>query len=154
MSLDVFLTLEGEKTARYAGPGSGIFVRENGQTKEISLEEWNAKHPGQEPVVLRGMPEEDGRVYSANITHNITEMANRAGLYMALWRPEEMGYTEAYQLIEPLEEGLKRLLRDPDYFRKFNAANGWGTYEVLVEFVENYLAVCKEFPGALVEVSR
>ena len=30
--------------------GSGIFVRENGVTKEITEEEWYKKNPGREPV--------------------------------------------------------------------------------------------------------
>lgn len=32
------------------GINSGIFVRENGMTKEISREEWDRRNPGREPV--------------------------------------------------------------------------------------------------------
>ena len=34
--------------------GSGIFVRRNGATVEISREEWDAMHPGEEPVTVIG----------------------------------------------------------------------------------------------------
>ena len=43
MSLDVHLTVPGIKMKR---SGSGIFVRENGQTKEVNWSEWYAAHPG------------------------------------------------------------------------------------------------------------
>ena len=38
--------------------------------------------------------------------------------------------------------------------RAFDAANGWGSYEHLIEFVSNYLAACEENPEAEIEVSR
>jgi len=41
-------------------------------------------------------------VYDANITHNLGEMADEAGVYKHLWRPEEIGLTKAAELIEPL----------------------------------------------------
>lgn len=34
--------------------GSGIFVRENGTSVEITEEEWNRRNPGREPVRYRG----------------------------------------------------------------------------------------------------
>ena len=42
MSLDVYLIT---KESQIKKASSGIFVRENGQTKEITQEEWNAKNP-------------------------------------------------------------------------------------------------------------
>lgn len=93
-------------------------------------------------------------VYTSNITHNLNLMADEAGIYKHLWRPLGIGITKAEQLIQPLEEGLKLLKSDPERFRKLNAPNGWGVYENFVEFVEGYLAACKEYPDATVEVSR
>lgn len=29
-------------------------------------------------------------VYAANVTHNLNRMADAAGIYLPLWRPEEM----------------------------------------------------------------
>lgn len=48
-------------------------------------------------------------VFGSNITHNLGEMAEEAGIYKHLWRPEEIGITKADQLIAPLREGLARL---------------------------------------------
>lgn len=93
-------------------------------------------------------------VYSANITHNLTAMAREASIYLALWRPEEIGLTRAHQLIEPLTAGLALLKSDRERFEKFNSDNGWGLYEHFVPFVENYLAACVENPNADVSVSR
>lgn len=93
-------------------------------------------------------------VYWANITHNLNTMAREAGLYKALWRPEDIPINKAGDLVPLLEEGLERLKADPTRFRKFNAENGWGVYENLVEFVEKYLRACKENPSATIRVSR
>ena len=93
-------------------------------------------------------------VYSRNITHNLNKMAMEAGIFEALWRPEEIGIVRADQLIEPLTVGLEKLKADPEYYQKFNAPNGWGMYEHFVPFVEDYLQACKENPDAEVNVSR
>ena len=146
MSLDVYLT-DDEPTPR----GSGIFVRENGSTREISREEWDAKFPGCEPVVAHMECKER---YSANITHNLNTMADAAGIYKHLWRPDEIGVTHARQLIEPLTTGLAELRADAAKFRALNPPNGWGNYEWLVQFVADYLDACKANPQSAVHVSR
>lgn len=92
--------------------------------------------------------------YSANITHNLGKMADQAMIYETLWRPDELGITEANQLIEPLTKGLERMKANPEKFKKFNAENGWGTYEQFVPWIEKYLAACIEYPNSIVEVSR
>lgn len=93
-------------------------------------------------------------VYSSNITHNLGAMAKEAGIYMHLWRPDEIGVTKAEQLIAPLTEGLARLKAEPEHYSKFNAPNGWGLYEHFVPFVEKYLVACVENPDAEVTVWR
>ena len=93
-------------------------------------------------------------LYSANITHNLNDMAEKAGIYMPLWRPEEIGIETAGQLIAPLTEGLDKLKAKREYFEQFNSPNGWGLYENFVPWVESYLAACKLFPSASVLVDR
>jgi hypothetical protein len=152
MSLDVSLTMPPTEiiTSVYL---ERISIREDGQIKEISREEWDRRFPGRKPITIQwdGMNDE---VYSANITHNLTSMADAAGIYQALWRPEEIGITKAEQLIEPLRKGLALLKDKPTLYRQFNPSNGWGNYEGLVSFVEGYLAACQEHPMADVSVSR
>lgn len=154
---------------------SGIFVRENGQTKEISEEEWKIKHPDYEPIKFNYDEEETNEVYSANITHNLNTMAEAAGIYDALWRPYKLNENynpqiesnydaqyefenncviKAFDLIEPLRNGLHKLKLEPDKYKEFNPDNGWGTYEGLVKFVEDYLNACYKYPDADVEISR
>lgn len=145
LSLDVYLTIPG-KTKE----GTGIYIRENGQNREVTWDEWNERFPGREPVVASTSSE----VYEANITHNLNRMADYAGLYEALWQPKELGITKASQLIEHLKAGLKVLKDNPDAMKQFNPENGWGDYEGLVSFVERYLAACEEYPQADVSVSR
>ena len=113
-------------------------------------------------------------VYSANITHNLGEMADKAGIYEALWRPHRLreGYTVAEgdhdaeyefedsvtivasEIIPILEKGLADLKSRPDYFKEFDSPNGWGLYIHFVPFVEKYLEACKEYPESIVEASR
>lgn len=93
-------------------------------------------------------------VYCANITHNLGKMADAAGIYQHLWRPEELGITTAGELIDPLAAGLARMEADPEFFRQYDASNGWGTYNHFVPWVQRYLEACIEHPDALIEVSR
>lgn len=152
MSLDVYLDADVPTLAPKGG--SGIFIRRNGQTVEISQEEWDRAFPGQEPVRVTAECDVNTRVYDANITHNLTKMADAAGIYQHLWRPEEIGVKKAKDLIEPLEAGLARLKADPDAFKIHNPSNGWGNYEGLVGFVSAYLAACREYPESNVSVWR
>ena len=93
-------------------------------------------------------------IFDANITHNLTAMASDAGIYKALWRPEEIGITHAEQLIPILRDGLEKLRAEPDRYRARNPSNGWGSYEGLVAFVDKYLEACIGNPDAEVSVSR
>lgn len=149
MSLDVYLTTEQSRPVT----GSGIFVREGGRKKQISREEWDKIYPGREPVVFHG-EDETNDVYSANITHNLGQMARAAGIYLHLWHPDEIGVVKASQLIDPLRETLAALRSDPERFKAHNPPNRWGNYEQFVEFVADYLRACEENPEATVRVSR
>ncbi len=148
MSLDVYL-----KNPGTTGPERWtIFIREDGQKKEITLEEWNRRYPGRQPVLCHVGGDED--IYSSNITHNLNTMAGAAGIYEHLWRPDEIGATTAHMLIEPLRNGLAELKAAPDKYKVHNPANGWGDYDLLVRFVEEYLQACEENPDAIVSVCR
>lgn len=92
-------------------------------------------------------------VWDYNITHNLNKMADEAGIYFALWRPEEIGITKAKQLIEPLGDGLKKLLENPTKYKEHNPSNGWGDYDGLVRFVTEYIKACGQYPDANVRAS-
>lgn len=92
--------------------------------------------------------------FKANITHNLSKMAQEAGIYEACWRPEEIGITKAAQLIEPLKSGIEKMRADPKHFKKFDSPNGWGLYVHFLPWLERYLEACMEMPKANVTVSR
>jgi hypothetical protein len=154
MSLDVYLKVKNSNINK--NHGSGIFIRDNGETREISREEWNIQFPNTEPVMVKSSEnnDDDDEVYSANITHNLGEMAKMAGIYQYLWRPEELNLKIADQLINALTAGLSLLKSKPEYFKQFNPVNGWGSYEGLIQFVENYLRACMEYPQAEISTWR
>ena len=111
------------------------------------------------------------QVFSTNITHNLREMANEAGLYEAIWHPyklhkdyfnsdkKEWDYAitfkanhkiKARTIIPYLKKGLKKLKKDPKKYAAFDSANGWGYYEGLVSFVEKYLEACEEYRSSII----
>lgn len=152
MSLDVYL----EAPAAVAPlKHAGIFIRVDGAMHEISREEWDERCPDRDPVFSvvteNSAPQE---VYWRNITHNLGRMADAAGIYKALWRPDENGIETAAQLIDPLTDGLMRLRYEPNNFKAYNPENGWGDYDGLVSFVADYLEACRTYPTATVRVSR
>ena len=154
MSLDVSLYM---KATEAIGSQEKIFIRENGSTKEITRNEWDLRFPGREPVVMKieGIAVgEEVKVFTANITHNLTTMADAAGIYQHLWRPEEIGIEKASELIQPLSDGLVELLDNPEKYKQYNPSNGWGTYGGLVAFVKRYLEACATYPEATIWVSR
>lgn len=152
MSLDVYLQV---KDVVVYKEDFDICIRENGRTRKISRQEWNERFPDRQPFVV---PQDDDHytntVFSANITHNLGNMADEAGIYMHLWRPDEIGIKTASELIEPLRNGLKLLKSDKDRFSEFNPKNRWGDYDGLVEFVQEYLQACEKYPDAEVSVWR
>ena len=93
-------------------------------------------------------------VFWQNITHNLGAMAEEAGIYGIVWRPEENGIERAEQLIEPLRSAIKEMKSDPVRFKKHDAPNGWGLYEHFLPWLEKYPAACEEYPDSTVSVSR
>ena len=150
MSLNVYLTIE---HAVSTDQSATIPIRLDGATKLITRKVWDTLYPGREPVEMQ-RDETSTCVYSANITHNLGAMAQEAGIYYPLWRPEEVGITEADQLIAPLQAGLDTLHANPALFMLFNRPNGWGTLESLISFTQGYLDACIRWPHAKIRVSR
>jgi hypothetical protein len=152
MSLDVTLT---KPNANREVEPARILVRENGSIRELSRTEWDERFPGLEPVMLTSDDEGDVvELFSANITHNLGKMAEAAGIYYHLWRPEEIGITKAGELIAPLRSGLELMRSNPAQFEAHNAPNGWGTYKHFIPWIQNYLDACETWPDADVHADR
>lgn len=96
----------------------------------------------------------DECVFDANITHNLGEMAEEAGIYACLWRPDENGMTHARDIIDPLEKGLALMVTRKRRFEAFDDPNGWGLWRNFVPWCAKYLQACRDYPSATIEVSR
>ena len=93
-------------------------------------------------------------LFDANITHNLGKMAEEAGIYSHLWRPEEIDISLAGDLIEPVEKGLNDMIARPAHYRQFEASNGWGLYEHFIPWIQKYLNACKQHPKAMIYAGR
>jgi hypothetical protein len=89
-------------------------------------------------------------VFDANITHNLTQMADAVGLYKPVWRPDENGIQTAADMIPFLRDGIAELERNPDRYRKMEPENKWGTYDDFIPWLKRYLAACEEHPDATI----
>ena len=118
--------------------------------------------------------EKNDELFWANITHNLGKMADKAGIYEALWRPyylhpdcpkefsshdEEYAFEVAHpmlakDIIQIVEKGYEDMKARPEYFKQFDSPNGWGLYIHFLPWVEKYLEACKTYPDAEISVSR
>lgn len=93
--------------------------------------------------------------YEANCTHNCNVMAEEAGIYMHVWRPDELDEVKtAGDLIEPLRAGIKLMEDEPQRFIALNPPNGWGSYETFLPWLRRYLEACIAHPKASVATWR
>jgi hypothetical protein len=147
MSLDVYLTsATAHIKPRY------VPVREGGTILKMTEIQYLEKY-GKPPVAI--IEEElTNEIFSGNITHNLGKMARAAEIYECLWEPETLGITTAHQLLPHLAKGYSRLFSEPEKFIPLNPENGWGNYELFVEFVCKYASACIENPDAKVSVCR
>lgn len=143
MSLDIDLIVD-----RVGKNGTGIYYSLGDQVTELLVTEWNKAFPDKTLILPQITCE---AVFSANITHNLTKMADAAGIYETIWQPETLGFVIAEQLIKPLAEGRSALYHNPGRFSMYNPENGWGSYSTLVRLVEDYLKACIEFPKARID---
>jgi hypothetical protein len=93
-------------------------------------------------------------LFDANITHNLNKMAEAAGIYDIIWRPDENNVRSAGEIIERLDAGIADMKARPEHFKQFNPENGWGSYDAFMPWLDKLLAACKEYPNAEIKVSR
>ena len=105
-------------------------------------------------IVLYDENNEDSELHYFNYTHNISEMAARAGLYIPMWHHASLGITHAWQLRPFLACGLAQLKASPNYYKQFNPPNGWGEYNTFVSALEKLYHACGETPHALLYFSK
>lgn len=100
------------------------------------------------------LEEKEEELFERNITDNLWKMANKAWIYEALWRPEEINAKKAKDIIQILTIWLSRLENNKEYFIKYNPENWWWSYDWLLEFTKDYLNACIKYPESILEISR
>lgn len=135
---------------------TGIWVRDGGKTRELSKAEAQERYPGAD---IQEIEIETNEFWHENITHNLNEMASGCvswdgfSLYQLLWG-ESLPNFKKWTYISHLSECLNILKNDPKHFKKFNPENGWGTYEQLCKFVEDFIKALIDMPeGSHIEYS-
>lgn len=95
-------------------------------------------------------------VWSTNITHNLGKMAKEAGVYGAMWRPDEYSSQNVTcsDIKDDLYSGMVKLLQNKEYYEQFNPENGWGSYEGLCNKVVELYVMCLKHPNAVIKVCR
>jgi hypothetical protein len=93
-------------------------------------------------------------LYWANITHNLGAMAKAAGIYQALWRPEEINATQAKDIVDIVKDGLIDMALNPSVYEKYDSPNGWGLYKHFLPWVSKYYEALRDNPEAYIYVSR
>ena len=165
MSLDINIISPKPRIVK----STGIFIRDNGYTREATPEECLSHFPD----VFNSIDEvpvqkyETNEFWHGNITHNLCGMAEDCesfdeydqcyNLYDLLWRdtqaPFEGDYLNVY--IAHLAYCLYVLKNDPKHFKQFNPSNGWGTYEQLCDFVESFIRALVNMPsGSTIKYSK
>lgn len=93
-------------------------------------------------------------VYSTNITHNLIRMASQIGVYNCLWCPEDVGINRAKDMITTLQDGIKRMVKEPEICRSFDSPNGWGTYDDFLPWLCDILQACETYPDSIISISK
>jgi len=96
----------------------------------------------------------DDAVWEKDITHNLSQMAEKAQLHDVLWYPERLNIKQAEQAIPYLEKGLKILVNNKIQLQQFNPENGHGTYKELLDFTTEYLNNCRQYPDSKIYITR
>jgi hypothetical protein len=83
---------------------------------------------------------------NVNATYNLGKMLRAAGF--PDW--EALRGAPASEAAGMLNKVAGTLRADPETFRRYNPPNGWGNYELAVEFVETFRDHCSAFPAATI----
>ena len=93
------------------------------------------------------------KVFTISITANLTGMAQAAGLYHCLWKPDEIHVNLAFDAIESLRAGLMRLKTSQKLYEQYDPPSGYGDYDNLMNVVEEYLKACLAYPNTFIRIS-
>lgn len=86
-------------------------------------------------------------IASFNITHNLTEMADKividgTSLYGVLWRGDENWFYRTQETKEFLLKAIPYMEENKEELLKYNPDNWWGDYDWLLKFCKDVLKNC------------
>lgn len=154
MSLDLYI----ESNTPVLHRGTGVYIRENGETRELKTKQEVLTHfPDAKEEDIEEKTYEDNTYFHINLTHNLTEMASQCiirghyitqqgkehiNLYDLMWHPEgNLGLkVPTMNYLRDIIDCYEKLLENPNFFKKYNPDNGWGTYEQLLNGIKKYIA--------------
>ena len=104
----------------------------------------------------------EGSVFSKNITHNLSTMADNvpvgdgATLHDIMWDLEDKfpNRTKAKQIAIPLTKALIYINTHEKEISEYNPENGWGTYEQLLEFTKEFQMACIDNQDCKIEIYK
>ena len=153
MSLDLYINSNTPVLHR----GTGVYIRKNGETIELNTkQEVLTYFPNVNPDNIKEKTYEDNEYFHMNLTHNLVEMASQCRvigtcnygsesavvtLHDLLWHPEDnlKVKTPTLDYLEDVMQCYKHLLENPEVYRQYNPANGWGSYEGLIRNTKKFI---------------
>lgn len=90
-------------------------------------------------------------IFSRNITHNVTPMWEKAGVYEALY---ESDGKRAAEFVEALQKGVAHFRANYSEYQKLDSPNGWGLAKNALPWLEEVARAFEENPDAIIGVSR
>lgn len=142
MSLDVSISFKKTKTIKMSRVACGSTIPVCNEDDMYEAEEW-----------------------SANITHNMGEMAShvpinvgsrRGTLYDYVWRPEEQTppLETTDELLPILNQGISYMVARRKDLLQYDPSNGWGDYDSFLMWLIQYKEACEDYPGCKIKVWR
>lgn len=89
-------------------------------------------------------------VFHKNITHNVSPMWRKAGVYEALYESEGR---YAREFVEVLANGVRHFEENYAEYEKLNSPNGWGLAEHTLPWLKEVAAAFRQNRDAMVHVS-
>ena len=90
-------------------------------------------------------------VFSGNMTHNVTPMWKKAGVYDALYNAKGK---KAEDVLPILKAGIDYFVANKDSLEKLNPSNGWGSYETALTYLIEVRDACEEYPDSIIRISK
>jgi hypothetical protein len=90
-------------------------------------------------------------VLDSNMTHNVTPMWKKAGVYDALYMSH--GH-KAQEYIMALENGVADFESNYEEYKKLDSPNGWGLAKHALPFLKEVLEAFRKNPDAVIGISK